>query len=58
MALYLGNSEELKVYINGVKYKFNLYSNELIINSNVLLSSDDFILRDINGIYLTAKESD
>ena len=58
MALYLGNSEELKVYINDVKYKFNLYSNELIINSNVLLSSDNFILRDVNGIYLTAKESD
>ena len=54
MPLHIGESKELSIYINGVKYKLNWHSKNLITNGDVLLSSDDFILRDKNGIYLTA----
>lgn len=57
MALHLGNSEELKIYINGVRYKLNLYSEKLITNGDVLLSSDNFILQDVNGLYLTVQSN-
>ena len=57
MALHLGNSEELKIYINGVRYKLNLYSKKLVTNGDILLSSDNFILRDANGLYLTVQSN-
>ena len=57
MALHLGNSEELKIYINGVRYKLNLYSEKLITNGDILLSSDNFILQDVNGLYLTVQSN-
>lgn len=56
MALYLGNSEKLKVVLNGNKYFLNLLSEVLITNGVRLLSLDNYILKDSNGIYLTAKE--
>lgn len=55
MALYLG-SEIIKVNINGVVYKLNLFSTTPIFNGISLLSSESYILKDANGIYLTAKE--
>lgn len=55
MALYLGN-EIIKVNINGVSYKFNLFSATPIFNGIRLLSSENYILKDANGTYLTAKE--
>lgn len=55
MALYLG-SEIKKVNINGVVYKLNLFSTTPIFNGIRLLSSDNYILKDANGLYLTAKE--
>lgn len=60
MALYLGNSEELKIYINGVRYKMNLYSELMkpVVEGIMLLSSEGYILKDTNGLYLTAKESE
>ena len=58
MALYLGNSEKLKINLNGKIYNLNLYSPEVILNGVVLLSSNDYILKDINGLYLTVKESE
>ena len=58
MALYLGESERLKIVINNVVYKLNLYSSEHITNNARLLSSDNLILLDANGVYLTVKESD
>lgn len=58
MALHLGESEQLKVIINNVVYKLNFYSSEIIEERNTLLSYDDLILLDLDGIYLTAKESD
>lgn len=56
MALYLGNSEKLKIYLDGVRYRLNLFSEQPIMNNTRLLSSDGFILKDSNGLYLTIKE--
>lgn len=58
MALYLGESERLKIVINNVVYKLNLYTETPILNNIKLLSSDNLILLDANGVYLTVKESD
>lgn len=58
MALYLGRSEQQKVILNGVVYRFNLYSTTLITNGIRLLSSDDYILKSSDGYYLTANESE
>ena len=58
MALYLGNSNKLKVYLNGVAYHFNLFTTNITINGIQLLSLDDYILRDSNGLYLTIKDGE
>lgn len=58
MALYLGSSEGLKIYLNGVEYCLNLYSTVPITNGIRLLSSEDYILKDSSGLYLTAKEDE
>lgn len=57
MALYLGN-DKIKVNINGIVYNLNLFSETLILNGVRLLSSEGYILRDVNGIYITAKEDE
>ena len=58
MALYLGSSEKLKISLDGVLYYLNLFSDPPITNGVRLLSSEGFILKDANGLYLTFKESD
>lgn len=58
MALYLGSSEELKVNLNGVVYRFNLFSTTPITNFIRLLSSDNYTLQDSNGLYLTVEEGE
>lgn len=55
MALYLGSREKLKVNINNVIYIVNLFSNTPITNGIRLASSDGYVLKDSNGVYLTAK---
>lgn len=57
MALYLGN-DKIKININGIVYNLNLLSETLILNGVRLLSSEGYILRDINGVYITAKEDE
>ena len=57
MALYCG-SEKVKINLGGVVYDFNLYSTTPITNGIRLLSSDDYILKDSNGLYLTIKEGE
>ena len=47
MGLYLGNSENLKVNLNNT-----------ITNGIRLLSSDNYTLKDSNGLYLTVKDGD
>ena len=58
MSLYLGSSEELKIILNGVVYYLNSYSATPITNNIRLLSSDGYILKDLNELYLTVKESE
>lgn len=55
MALYLG-SEKVKINLNGVVYCLNLFSTTPITNGIRLLSSDNYILKDLNELYLTTKE--
>ena len=57
MALYLG-SEKVQVYLDNVKYNLQLYIETLMTNGVTLLSSDNYILKDANGAYLTAKEDE
>ena len=57
MALYLGR-DKVNINLNGVAYCLNLYSIAPITNGVLLLSSDDYILIDSNGTYLTSKESE
>lgn len=55
--LYLGKSNEpLQLMLNGTTYK--LYVGTAVINHAYLLSSDNFILQDKNGIYLLPKEGE
>lgn len=58
MALYLGNSNKIKINIDGKAYRLNLFSIIPITNGIRLMSSENFILKDSNGLYLTAKESE
>ena len=56
MALYLGG-DKVQINLNSIAYKLNLFSSSLILNG-ILLSSDGYILKDSNGLYLTSKESE
>lgn len=55
MALYLGDYK-IKVHIGGITYDFNMFS--AITNGVKLLSSDSYILKDCNDLYLTSKEGE
>ena len=58
MALYLGNSEKLKINLDGVIYDLNLFSTTPITDGIRLLSLENYILKDSNGLYLVAKEGE
>lgn len=58
MALYLGSSGKQTIVLNGVTYCLNLYASTPITNGVRLLSSENYILKDSNGLYLTTKESE
>ena len=55
MALYLGN-EKVIINLGGAMYHLNLYSETPIVNGILIKSSDDYILKDSSGLYLTIKE--
>lgn len=57
MALYLGNGEKVKVHFDQHTFNLNMYT-PLMVNGIVLISADNYILKDINGVYLTAKEDE
>ena len=57
MALYLG-SDKVKISLDGVLYNLNLFSSTLILSGIKLLSSEGYILKDSNGLFLTVKESE
>ncbi len=56
MTLYLGSSGKQKIMLNGVAYCLNIFSSEAITNGVRLLSFDNYVLRDSNGLYLTINE--
>lgn len=58
MALYIGSEKVQITTINNSKLRLNLVPH--IITSNVcrLLSSDGYILKDSQGLYLTVKEDE
>lgn len=55
MALYLGN-EKVKIYLNGVAYCLRTSFEAPAINGVRLLTSDNYILKDANRLFVTAKE--
>lgn len=57
MALYLG-SNKIKINLGGVVYCLNLYFDTQITNGIRLLSSESYILKDSNGLYLAAKDGE
>ena len=57
MALYLGSNKKI-ININGTSFKLHIYETESIINGTKLLSSDNYVLKDLNGLYITIKEGE
>ena len=55
MAIYLGR-DKVKINLDGVTYYLNFFSATPVVDIVQLLSSDNYILQDENGLYLTAKE--
>lgn len=51
MALYLGSNGRRKVVLDGVVYRLNASITATVVDS-ILLSSDNYTLKDSNGIYL------
>lgn len=58
MALYLGNSKKLKIVLGEFKHSVNFFtpSSLPITNGVKLLSSEGYVLKDSNGLYLTSKK--
>ena len=56
MALYLGNSDKLKIYSNNVACRLNLFSAP-IAEAVKLLSSDGYILFDSDDYLLVSRAS-
>ena len=50
MALYLGNSDKLKIYFNNAACCLKLFHEAPIVVTNMLLSSDNFISQDSNDV--------
>lgn len=57
MALYLG-STKVQIILDGVIYNVNSYFENYFTDSILLLSSDDYILQDLNGVYIVAEEGE
>lgn len=55
MAVYLG-SNKIEVNIDGIVYDVNFYAST--VNNAFLISSDDYMLVDIDGKYLIAREDE
>lgn len=55
MALYLGENK-VKINLDNITYYLNLFSERPITNGVRLLSSEEYILKDFNGLYLTTEE--
>lgn len=56
MALYLGR-DRVDINLGGILYRLNLFSTTSTTNNGWLLSSDNYILQDSNGVYLISKDA-
>lgn len=57
MPIYIGGTK-CKIISGGVPCEINTYSPIIVTNGVRLLSSDDYVLKDKNNIYLTLKKED
>jgi len=57
MSLYLG-SQKCKINIDGIARLLNIPSVDVFVNGILLMSSDNYILKDSKGVYLTVKEDE
>lgn len=57
MALFV-TGDQYKIMIDGIKYNLNMYPSVIILNGIKLLSLDNLFLKDINGLFITAKEGE
>ena len=57
MAIYLG-SNKVKINLDGKTYCLNILTKTIITEGVLLLSLDNYILQDNDGLYLTIKEDD
>jgi hypothetical protein len=57
MALYLG-SDKVKLNLGNEQLCLQLFSSTPILNGAILLSSDGYTLKDLNGLFLTTKKED
>ena len=55
--VYLG-SNKVRINLNNKIYNIELLSKIPILNGIGLLSSGNYTLKDVNGLYLTVKESE
>ena len=56
MALYLGSGVKLKINLGNITYCLNVFSALSVIEDIILSSSDNYILQDLNGLFLIPKE--
>lgn len=57
MNLYI-NGMKVKINLNGSGYNLNIYSSDPVINNMLLSSSDNYILTDSRGVYLTVQKEE
>ena len=55
MGLYLGGGEKLKLNIGNIVCNLIIPATITMLNDIILLSSDNYILKDSNGVYLITK---
>lgn len=58
MILRIGSSNGLQIHLGDKVWRINPITAGPILEGVMLLSSNDFILTDSNGLYLTAKEEE
>lgn len=56
MGLYLGDNKKLQLILDGVRYDLKIPTKTISGNYSRLLSSDNYVLKDSNDVYLRVKE--
>ena len=57
MGVYLGTNK-VRVIMDGVLYDLHIAEVAPVITGIKLLSSDGYVLKDLNGLYITTKEGE